>query len=509
MLIASTLILNSCGDDFTDNAQVGAISDEQVTSTEAEAEKLIIGLYDKMKFTYSKDWHSAFLVKILPGDDANAGGGSATDQPPLQDIDGHTNISTENGPINHVWTGFYAVIAHANLMIDRLENTGLANADLLIGEAKFMRAWSYLELVTMFGDVPMRTTVVSSVDQFAVAKSPKEDIYVLIEEDLTDAISKLSDKGAAGIQNFRVTKGAAQGLMGKTLVHQAKYDQAVTFFSKLIANPLYDLEADVSDVWMQIADYGVESLFEIGFSSEGGYNWGGGRDIAWGGRNEGNLHVQLMGPRASENNGPGFDVTGLDVINGWGFNLPSAKLITAFDKAGDVERRAATIASEADIIAAGGAVILGDEIWGYEGGIRLKYATRTEDTDSVNAGALNYTTNFKIFRYAEVLLLAAEAYNKNGNDGLALLELNKVRVRAGLAELSGLAGDNLFEVIVDEKFLELAHEGQRFWDLVRWGKASEELAGSGYTPKNDLFPIPLSEINLNALINAENQNPGY
>jgi len=170
--------------------------------------------------------------------------------------------------------------------------------------------------------------------------------------------------------------------------------------------------------------------------------------------------------------------------------------------------------SEAELIAAGGAVdpsaATGGEIWDYEGAIRIKYATKAEDTSVDGVRELNYTTNFRLFRYAEVLLLAAEAYNRSSQDDMARTELNKVRNRAGLADIdNSVSGNDLFEAIVDEKYLELAHEGQRFWDLVRWGKASSELSGTGYTAKNDLFPIPITEIEKNALLTDADQNPGY
>jgi hypothetical protein len=217
-----------------------------------------------------------------------------------------------------------------------------------------------------------------------------------------------------------------------------------------------------------------------------------------------------MGPR-----GDGiFDVSGTGLLNGWGFNLPTSKLEAAFDAAGDTERKSATLLTEAELIAAGGSVdptsATGGVIWDYEGAIRTKYASRAEESTSDGVRELNYSTNFRVFRYAEVLLLAAEAYNKAGQDGNARAQLNKTRNRAGLVDVStSLAGNALFDAIVEEKFLELAHEGQRFWDLVRWGRAATELAGTGYAPKNDLFPIPITEIDKNAELTVADQNPGY
>ncbi len=171
--------------------------------------------------------------------------------------------------------------------------------------------------------------------------------------------------------------------------------------------------------------------------------------------------------------------------------------------------------TEAELITAGGGVdptaASGGSIWDYEGAIRIKYATKTEDTSSGGVRELNYSTNFRLLRHAEVILLAAEAYNKaGGQDAAARTELNKIRKRAGLADVSvTLAGTALFDAIVNEKFLELAHEGQRFWDLVRWGKASSELTGTGYSSKNDLFPIPITEIDKNTELTEADQNPGY
>ena len=277
--------------------------------------------------------------------------------------------------------------------------------------------------------------------------------------------------------------------------------EAIPLFEAVINNTAHDLEPEVADVWLESSEFGVESLFELGYISTNGVDWG---NVAWGGRMESNLHIQLMGPR-----GDGFfDLTGTDYINGWGFNLPTAKLVSAFEAAGDVKRKAATVMTEAELIAAGGS--RSGSPWDYEGAFRTKYATQTSQTTSDGVLELNYTTNWRLLRYAEVLLLAAEAYNAEGQDDKARTELNKVRNRAGLADVSTtLAGTALFDAIVNEKYLELAHEGQRFWDLVRWGKASAELSAAGYTSKNDLYPIPASEIDKNDALTIADQNPGY
>ncbi|TVZ57336.1 putative outer membrane starch-binding protein [Lutibacter sp. Hel_I_33_5] len=497
----------ACSEDFTENLRLNVQDLEAFFLEEANVESAVTGIYDLMQFNYGRDWHSVFLVKLLPGDDANAAGGNSEDQPQLQSIDDFDNVSPSNVSISSVWDHFYRTIALSNLVIENIKDSNLSNKNTALAEAKFLRAWSYFELTTMFGDIPLRLTVPTSTEEFGIAKSSRADIYNQIELDLNDAIGSLPDKSVLGT-SYKVSKGAAQALMGKVLVFQGKYGDAIPFFSSVINNPAHDLEATPADVWSINSEFGKESLFEIGFVSTSARDWG---NIAWGGRTESNLHIQLMGPR-----GDGiFDVAAINLLNGWGFNLPTKKLMDAFDTAGDTNRKRATVMTEAELIAAGGGVdqskATGGAVWDYEGGIRVKYGTKAEDTSAGGVRELNYSTNFRLFRYAEVLLLAAEAYNKaGGQDSAARIELNKVRKRAGLADVSTtLSGDALFEAIVADKFLELAHEGQRFWDLVRWSKASTELAGTNYSPTNNLFPIPITEIDKNSELTTADQNPGY
>tara|TARA_R110002073_G_scaffold263133_1_gene426185 strand:+ start:3364 stop:4956 length:1593 start_codon:yes stop_codon:yes gene_type:complete len=496
----------ACDDEFTTNPRVNVEELDTYFLEEANVETAIIGIYDLMQFNYGRDWHSVFLVKLLPGDDAGTGGSSPSDQPQLHEIDDYSSVSSSNASITSVWDLFYRTISLSNLVIENIKDSDLSNKETALAEAKFMRAWCYFELTTMFGDIPLRLTVPAVATDFGIAKTPRADVYVQIESDLTDAINGLADKSAIK-DYFRVSKGTAQALMGKVLVFQGKNSEAIPYFESVISNPAHDLETNPEDVWSVNSEFGIESLFEMGYISTSGRDWG---NIAWGGRNESNLHIQLMGPR-----GDGiFDVTGTGLLNGWGFNLPSSKLVDAFDAASDVNRRAATIMTEAEIIAAGGGVdpskAAGGEIEDYEGAIRIKYATRNEATSEDGVKELNYTTNFRLLRYAEVLLLAAEAYNAEEQDDSARTELNKIRNRAGLADVSDtLAGTALFDAIVNEKFLELAHEGQRFWDLVRWGMASTELSGTGYTSTNDLYPIPITEIDKNSELTLDDQNPGY
>lgn len=509
-LIYSTILILfvsvGCSNDFTEVAPVGVLESSTFFLSESNADEAIIGLYDLMQYNYAKDWSSAFFLKQLPGDAANAGGGNSTDQQQLQDIDDYVNISISNPSIQSVWNLYYTAIALANTIINEVEAGTLSNKELILAEAKFMRAWCYFELTTMWGDVPLRLVNPTEIspEAFAIPKSTRAEIYAQVESDLAAAIAGLPDKSAVS-NNFRVSKGAAQATLAKVLIFQGRNAEAIPLFEAVISNAAHDLEPNVADIYLQTTEFGIESLFELGFIDSSGANWGN-EGVAWGGRMESNLHIQLMGPR-----GDGFfDLTGTGLINGWGFNLPKAKLVEAFEAAGDVKRKAATLMTEAELIAAGGS--LTGEPWDYEGAFRTKYATRLSETSQVEGQVLelNYTTNWRLLRYAEVLLLAAEAYNAEGQDGNARAELNKVRNRAGLENVSDtLTGTALFDAIVNEKYLELAHEGQRFWDLVRWGRADAELSADGYTSKNDLFPIPSAEIDKNDALTIADQNPGY
>jgi len=487
----------SCSDDFTDVEPIGLINEADFLTTDAEAESVIFGIYDLMAWNYNRPWNSAFFLKVLAGDCANAGS-TTGDQPPLQQIDDFQQVS-DNPAITGVWEGYYKTIGLANVLIEKLEVSELGTKDKFIAEAKFLRAYSYFELVTMFGGVPLRIETPQTVEEFGLARSTKGEVYAQIEADLAIAIAGLPSKGSIA-QSFRISKEAAQAILGKVYLFQEKYDLASKEFEKVIVSNSYDLEPNFKDVWTSGSEHGVESLIELSYVSTENYDWG---NFPWGGRPESNIHAQLMGPR-----GGVFDVEAIGVANGWGFNIPTAKIGKAFEDAGDTVRKDATLISEADLVSAGGAVNPPDVgIHDYEGYVRLKYVTKNEDTDGP-INELNYGINWRLLRYADVLLMAAEAYHKNDEDPKALIELNKVRARAGLDDVTAI-GSDLFDAIVLERQLELAFEGQRFFDLVRWGAAEGELSGAGYQSKHQLFPIPQNEISRNTLIEAEDQNTGY
>jgi hypothetical protein len=313
-------------------------------------------------------------------------------------------------------------------------------------------------------------------------------IYAQIEKDLTEAIPVLPTKDQYGPDDiFRASKGAAQALLGKALLYQEKWAASAEAFEAVIGAGTYQLQEDYSTLFLKESEYGVESLLEVSWVSSEGYDWG---TFQWGGNRamENNITWQLTGPR-----GDYFVPGESGLIGGWGFNYPRASSYEPYVEAGDTTRRPATVMSKADLQAMGGDWT-NDESWGWDGYIRVKYGTRTDETgDPVLE--LNYGTNLRLIRYADVLLMAAEAHHKAGNDSKAAEYLNMVRSRANLGPAIG----NIMEAIKKERQMELAFEGVRFLDLIRWGDASEVLSPFGFVEgKHNVYPIPQDEMRQNS-----------
>lgn len=510
LVFVAVSIISACSDSFLDIKPAGGIGSEGYPSTDDEAFSVMVGGYNLMQWNYGRDWSSAFFVKNLPADDLNAGS-SESDQPPYQNLDKFVN-EADNSATTGIWEGFYKTINHCNTVLARLEGTNALRKQIL-AEAKAMRAWNYFELVVMFGDVPLYTVNPAQEEEFHKPRSPKSEVYAQIETDLKDAIAALPLKSELSASHkFRISKGTAQSILGKVYLYQKKWDEAHTVLSEVISSGEYDL-VPVEQVWRKEQELGKESVFEILYTGQEGYDWG---NFPWDGAMESNVHVLLMGPRE-----PFFSNLGtIGIFAGWGFNLPTKKIGDAFAAMGDNgPRYKSSLMSEAEFIAAGGTIVSDKDDDGntvpahdYEGYLRLKYATYISEANTSGAAEaiLNFTTNWRLIRYADVLLMAAEAYNEDSKPDLAVIELNKVRVRAELPATTASSQADVREAIVKERQLELAFEGSRFWDLVRWGKAAEELSSLGFQAnKHELFPIPQSEIASNNAITQADQNPGH
>ena len=507
-------IFTACSKDFLEVAPVGKLSSDNFLKNDNDVKLATMGVYDKLQNNYSSgSWASVYFIKNLPADDTKCAGPNAGDTPEYQYLDDF-NITSDNSRFATIWTRFYSTINSCNTIITNVgANTAATpGMKIMVGEAKALRAFTYLDLVIMFGGVPLMTVNPTQSSEFSKPRATPAEVYAQIEADLKEAISVLPRKSAySATDKFRFSKGTAQALLGKALLYQKKYAESATVLAALIADNDYSLEPNYPDIWSKTHEFGVESIFEISYTSQENYGWG---NFPWGGGNENNIEMQLEGPRADGDGS--FDFSGLDpaklnIVGGWGFNLPSKKIGDLLYSNPIDKRIKGSVVSEADYFAAGGKYQVGEYPYDYEGYLRLKYANRaSETTDPATAQPeLNYGSNYRIIRYADVLLMAAEAYNKSSNDGAAKAELKKITDRAGIAAHTE-AGTALFDQIVIERAKELCFEGSRYWDLIRWDMADAQMKSIGFVKgKHELFPIPLNEIIANTAMDEKDQNPGY
>jgi hypothetical protein len=500
------LMLASCEKEFLDKPIYGVLAADDYFKTEEELQEGVFSCYDILQWSVAPDWTSMYVVKSFPSDESHAGGGSDADQPPYQQLDDYSYTS-ENKPIEHSFKAMYFGIARANAIINIAVGDTPAKIQM-IAEAKALRAYFYFELVSMWGGVPLRLTLPTPTE-YAIAKSTPEEIYAQIHKDLDEAIPNLPKKSEySPAMRFRMSQGTALALNGKAYLYQKKYPEAVAALDKVIQSNEYALAADYSKLFLKQSEYGVESLFEIGYVSTEGYDWG---SFQWGGNRamENNINWQLMGPR-----GDYFKSGTSGLIGGWGFNYPTAKMGQAFDAEGDMIRKNTSMLSVADLRSKFGGDWTEDwtkpnAVWGMEGYFRLKYGTILAETNAANGAVpeLNYGTNVRLIRYADVLLMAAEAKFLAGNVASAQVNFDQVRNRVSLpAKVISM------DAIKTERRLELAFEGFRFLDLVRWGDAATVLKNQGFNKngnfaaKHSLYPIPSAEVNNNDKIT---QNPGW
>ncbi|RYZ00003.1 MAG: RagB/SusD family nutrient uptake outer membrane protein [Chitinophagaceae bacterium] len=478
---------------FLDQPIAGAYPESDFYKTDEEATQATTAIYDMMTAHYMGDWGSLYMIKMLLSDESNAGGSSSGDQPGYQQLDDYTH-SASNVMVERAWKMTYASIYRANKVITKVEaSTPLRTR--LIAEAKVLRAYNYLELVSLWGDVPLVLSDVAPSQFTSTGRAPKAEVYAQIEKDLTEAAAVLPLRsGYSGNDRFRVTKGTAQALLGKALLYQKKWAEAATQFETVITSGQYNLEPSIGKAFSVNGEFGDESLFEISYTNQRAYNG----DFPWGSAPESNIHIQLMGPRSEQYTKAPAD----SLLGGWGFNRPRQKLWDAFIAAGDVNRRRATLMSEQELEAAGGNW-RDEPTWDYEGFFQRKYGSFQTATNGSDV-ATNYGTNWRWLRFADVLLMAAEANLQAGNAPKALTYVNMVRQRSATA-LPAL-GTVTMNDIVRERQLELAFEGFRYVDLVRWGLAVQELGALGFQAnKHELLPIPDYDRRTGGL----SQNPGY
>jgi hypothetical protein len=352
------VLLGSSCKKFLTQEVPGAFAEQDFYKTDADATQAVTAIYDMMQAHYNNNWASIYMIKMLLSDESNAGGSDAGDQPGYQTIDKY-NFDATNDKIRDAWRMCYFTIYRANKVITRtLPETELRKR--LIAEAKVLRAYNYFELVSLWGDVPLVLDDIPPADFTKTGRKPKATVYAQIEKDLQEAMTVLPLKNQySGADKFRMSKGIAQALLGKTLLYEQKWSEAAAQFESVITSGQYGLAPSVGAAFSRNYEFGIESLFEISYSEGRSYDWG---NFPWDYQPESNIHIQLMGPRGDYYTKAPSD----SLIAGWGFNLPKQKLWNAFIAAGDVQRRKQIVMSQAELQAAGGNWSNANA-WGYEG----------------------------------------------------------------------------------------------------------------------------------------------
>ncbi len=466
-----------------------AHEDYQITTadyfkTSDDYQKLVIGTYSPMQWLWANT-----VIGDIASDNSVSGGENATDQIGFQQIDDYT-LTTTNSYLTEAWKSCYEGISRANYLHENKGRLNFTGKDSLYGEVYFLRAYYYFHLTRMFGGVPLfvdhRLTV---SDSKSAQRAPVADVYKQIEADLLLAIANLPK---SNLQKGRVTKYAAQALLGKVYLYQNKFDEAAAMLENVISGP-FSLVTNFGDIFLQSGENGSESVFEVQYSNISPfYDWTNP------GRGQGNLAVQACGIRNITGSSP--------YASGWSSNLPTKELATSF-AAGD-KRKEVTVLDIEAYKTANPSFNITYTVAPYKntGLYNQKYLPRTGETSGQLE--LNYLNNYRFIRFSDVLLMAAEAYNRatTPNDTKAQSYLNLVRNRAFGDLLHGVTatGTALKQAIWDERRWELAMEGDRFFDLVRTGQAAAKIKGF-VVGKNEVFPIPQQEIDISGLT----QNPNY
>ena len=435
------------------------------------------------------DWLAYTSLEII-ADNADKGS-SPTDSPEMIQFDTFT-LTPENGLVNNLWTGYFNIVSAANYAIEQMPKfveslQGEADREYARqceGEARFIRAWAYFMLVRMFGSLPKVDRSMTSGELAALLPMTREQAYEFIKQDLTAAIAVLPPnygKDFAG----RVTRYSAMALKAKVHLYREEWNEAATFADGVIASGQFDLLGNFREVFAIEGENSRESLFEIQSST---LDLSTGADIPY-------IHYAfIQGPRG---NSPGN-------MQGWGFCVPSNDLIAFYSGRGETVRPATTLLYRGSTTPEGDEIKESCENPVYNGKV---YTPSTYNNWSFNGYGFEH--NLRALRYAELLLIYAEALTQGGvssaetPSGMTAQEaLDKVRTRAGLGSVPA---DR--QTIWDERRAELAMEEDRWFDLVRTGQAATELGSLGFqTGKHELYPIPAAQRTLNTNLN---QNPGY
>ncbi len=462
------------------------ISDATINNsytTAQQAEAALAGVYSVFVTTDYYIWDNIYLGDVRS--DNNYAGG---DNPDFYQLDA-LQISTTNSKIWGDWTALYSGILRANTVIQYvplITDPALTatRKTQIVGEAKFLRAYHYFQLVKLWGGVPLITTPVSSTEP-ADVNTPGASVaqlYTQIIADLNDAAAALPDSyGDPSIDKARATKGAANALLTKVYAQKPDrdYNKVLEYADAVISSPAgYTLMPNYSDLFDANHYNNAESILEPQYNGTTISNWS----------------ANVMLP-------PSVNPTT------WRkFMTPSRDLANAFDNAIDPVRKAQTMTFEAAPWV--------DEYWSATIGGIIPFPYKIRNITGSNSTSRPY-----LLRLADIILLKAEALNELSRTSDAAIELNKIRTRAHLGVTTAVTQTDMRLAIETERRLELALEGHRWDDLVRYGRVETVMnslvemnlvtgqkVDYNMTPQKELLPIPQTELDRNPNLK---QNPGY
>ncbi len=452
---------------------------ENYFQSPADYEMALIGAYDLLQSTYVNVW-----IGDIASDNTIAGGESVNDTQGLHQIDEMTHGGVNN-ELRSVMRYMYTGITRCNFIMENKDNIDFTGKDKIIAETRFLRAYYYFELVKFFGDVPLIIDRrIGAQEVTEIPRSPKSEVYAQIESDLLAAAPVLDN---FSLIKGRATKGAALSLLGKVYLYQEKFTEARDTFDEVINSGSYALISDYSQLFSVASEGNSESVFDIEYSGAEGGSYG--------------CFVCLEG-----NVGPGFQgirqYVGPVYGDGNSYNLPTEDLYNFFPSF-DSRRDVTVLDIEAFIAAQPdpGLITYAIGAGGHTGYYNNKYIKRQGEI-GLPDNDLTSPVNYRAIRYADVLLMAAEAHYQTGNSGTAQQYVTQVRLRAGVPPISLTS----IEDIYDERRFELSCEGHRFFDLVRTGQAEQYIDGF-VSGTHEVFPIPNVEIDLAG--GNWFQNPGY
>lgn len=481
VLLVFTAITISCSDEFVNENPPYSIDSENFFNSEDDYNRALIAAYDLLQSSYVN-----VMLGEIASDNTLSGGESANDVIGFQQIDEmiHTPV---NSNLKDIWNWMFAGVNRASYILEFKDKTDFPNKNQVIAEARFLKAYYNFELVKWFGPIPIKNDERFKIgDEKSIPRASAADVYASIEADLQFAVDNLNPIAS---QTGRATKGAAQALLGKVYLFQNKFLPASIVFDNLILDGNYSLVSNYNTIFENSGENNSESVFEVQYSDAEGAGFGCLQC------SEGNVAVGFNGIR--NYSGPFFD-------SGYSFNVPTEAVYNSFE-VGD-NRKDVAILNIVTWAAANNASY--GQGYKHTGFYNRKYIARQGDS---NIGDQNLTNpnNYRAIRYADVLLMAAEANNRGGiDDAKARTYLNEVRRRAfgDTNHDVSASGPALTDFILAERNFELVGEGHRFFDLVRTGKAPQKINGF-VTGKHEVFPIPFEEIQFS---NGNwQQNPNY